>query len=82
MIESRQKHDLLGVPGNGKAFLKGGVGCLLGFVILGLLAVVVGGSVTADAGGILLLFAIGGLIGLIVNWIYQKGRKNGDGPSA
>lgn len=65
---------------NGKAFVKGGAGCLVAFIVLALIAVLIGGSASADAGGILLLFLIGGVLGLIVNWIYQKGRKDGNGP--
>ena len=61
---------------NSSAFLKGGVGCFLVFIVLALLALLAGGSVRLDLGGVLLLFIIGGLIGLAVNWIYQKGRKD------
>ena len=50
----------------GKAFAKGGIGCLVGFVVL---AVAVGGSVHLNLGGVL---------GLIVNWIYQKGRRDAE----
>jgi hypothetical protein len=58
----------------GTAFVKGGCGCLVVFAVLALIAVVVGGSVQIDIGGAVLLFVIGGLIGLVVLWIYNKGR--------
>lgn len=32
-----------------------------------------------DAGGFILLIVIGGVIGLIVNAVYQKGRREGGG---
>lgn len=63
----------------GKAFVKGGMGCLVAFIVLAVLAVLVGGSAHIDAGGLILLLVIGGVIGLIVNWIYQKGRQDGGG---
>ncbi len=62
----------------GKAFLKGGVGCFAVFIVLGVLAVLLGGNMHLDLGGVVLLLVIGGIIGLIVNWIYQKGRRDGD----
>ena len=46
------------------------------FVVLALLALLFGGSVHLDSGGVLILFLIGGIIGLVVNWIYQKGRRD------
>jgi len=60
----------------GSAFLKGGAGCFVVFIVLALLALLMGGSVRMDLGGVVLLFLIGGLIGLAVNWVYQKGRRD------
>ncbi len=62
----------------GKAFLKGGAGCFVVFIVLGIFAVIFGGTVHLDAGGFIVLLVIGGLIGLAVNWIYQKGRRDAD----
>ena len=60
----------------GSSFLKGGAGCLGLFVVLALLSVLFGGSAHADFGGVLILFLIGGIVGLGVNWIYQKGKHD------
>jgi hypothetical protein len=60
----------------GSAFLKGAGGCFGVFAILAVIAVAAGGSAYIDAGGVVLLFVIGGVIGLVVNAIYQKGRKD------
>jgi hypothetical protein len=66
-------------PTSGQAFLKGGCGCLLIFAALGLLAVLLGGRVHADFLGLVALFVIGGIIGLIVLAIYNRGRRDGQG---
>ena len=58
----------------GSAFAKGGLGCLAAFVVIAMLAVMMGGSVHIDAGGACMLFGIGGVSGLVVLWIYNKGR--------
>lgn len=58
----------------GSAFVKGGLGCLGGFIILGLLAVMLGGRMRIDVGGAICLFVCGGLIGLVVLWIYNRGQ--------
>lgn len=58
----------------GAAFVKGGFGCLAAFVVLALLAVIMGGSAHIDVGGACMLFSVGGLLGLLVYWIYNKGR--------
>ncbi len=58
------------------AFAKGGCGCLVAFAVLGMLAVIVGGNVHIDAGGACLLFVIGGLIGLVVLAVYNKGKRD------
>ena len=58
----------------GSAFVKGGVGCLAAFLVIGLLVAMAGGRVHIDLGGACMLFGIGGLLGLVVLWIYNKGR--------
>ncbi len=58
------------------AFVKGGIGCLVAFAVLAILAVAVGGNAHIDIGGAILLFAIGGLVGLVVFAIYNKGRRD------
>ena len=60
----------------GSAFLKGGAGCFAIFIALALLALLFGGSAHLDIGGVVMLFVIGGVIGLAVNAIYQKGRRD------
>jgi hypothetical protein len=60
----------------GTAFVKGGCGCLAAFLIVGVLMVVSGGSISIDAGGACLLFVIGGIIGLVGLWIYNKGVRD------
>jgi membrane protease YdiL (CAAX protease family) len=41
--------------------------------------VALGGSVHLDLGGVVLLLLLGGVLGLIVHWIYQKGRRDAEG---
>lgn len=65
------------MPKQGEAFLKGGIGCLLAFGGMAACAVLVGGTAHIDIGGAVILLVIGGVIGLIINAIYQKGRKDG-----
>ena len=60
----------------GTAFAKGGCGCLIAFAVTGVLVALVGGNVHIDLGGACLLFVIGGVIGLIVLTIYNKGRRD------
>lgn len=64
---------------NTSAFVKGGFGCLGAFLVIGLLFVLFGGSMHIDAGGACCLFIGGGLIGLLVLWIYNKGKEDGAG---
>jgi hypothetical protein len=61
---------------SGSAFVKGGCGCLMVFAVLAFIAVLLGGHAHADVGGVVFLFIIGGVIGLIVFSIYNKGRKD------
>lgn len=63
-------------PSKGAAFVKGGFGCLIAFISLGLLAVLLRGSFHIDIGGAVLLFVIGGTLGLIVLAIYNRGRRD------
>ena len=58
-----------------QAALKGGLGCVAVFIVLGVVAVLFGGSVHIDLGGLLMLLVIGGVIGLVVKAIYDKGRR-------
>jgi hypothetical protein len=60
-----------------EAFVKGGCGCLVAFAVLGVIGVVIGGNVHIDLGGVCLLFGIGGVIGLVVLAVYNKGRRDG-----
>lgn len=60
------------------AFLKGGCGCLVLFALVAGCAVVLGGRAHIDIGGGVLLFVGGGLIGLVVLWIYNRGRDDRD----
>jgi hypothetical protein len=62
----------------GEAFVKGGCGCLIAFVVLGLSCALIGGNVHIDLGGIILLFVVGGIIGLVVLAIYHKGKDDAD----
>jgi hypothetical protein len=61
----------------GKAFVKGGCGCLVGFVAIGLFTTVIGGSMRIDIGGAVLLFLVGGILGLVVLSIYREGVREG-----
>jgi len=55
--------------------VKGGCGCLLAFAALGLLAVLVGGRVRINFGGAVMLFVIGGLVGLVLLAVFKKGGR-------
>jgi hypothetical protein len=59
-----------------EAFGKGGCGCLAAFAVIALLAVLIGGSATINLGGAVILFVIGGVIGLVVLVIYNRGHRN------
>jgi hypothetical protein len=64
-------------PSAGAAFAKGGCGCLLAFLVLGVFVLMIGGSVHVDILGALFLFIVGGIIGLIFLAVYNKGRRDG-----
>ena len=70
------------MPDKGAAFTKGGLGCLAAFAVVAVLAIMFGGSAHINLGGAVLLFVIGGLIGLVVLAVYNKGRRDaGSGQS-
>lgn len=58
------------------AFAKGGCGCLLAFAVVAFVTVILGGSAHIDIGGAVMLFVVGGVIGLVVLAIYNKGRRD------
>jgi hypothetical protein len=60
----------------GSAFVKGGCGCLLAFLAIGLVLVLLGGSMHIDLGGAILLFVIGGILGLVILAVYHKGQRD------
>ena len=60
----------------GQAFAKGGCGCLLAFAAIALVVVLAGGSAQIDPWGVACLFVVGGLIGLVVLAIYNRGRRD------
>lgn len=60
----------------GSAFVKGGCGCIVAFLVVGLLAVSFGGSMHIDLVGAILLFLIGGVIGLVLLAAYNRGRRD------
>jgi hypothetical protein len=64
-----------------KAFVKGGCGCLLLFAAVAFLALVTGGTAHIDPCGAVILFVLGGLIGLVVLAIYNKGKRDAGSPS-
>jgi hypothetical protein len=64
------------MAGKGSAFGLGGCGCLTLFALAALLAVLAGGRVHANLGGMLCLLVIGGIAGLIVLLIYNQGRED------
>lgn len=63
-------------PGKGEAFVKGGCGCLIAFLVLGLVATLFGGTMYIDLGGAAILFVIGGVLGLACLAVYSKGRDS------
>lgn len=60
------------------AFTKGGLGCLGVVIAVGVLVAITGGNFHIDLGGGCCIFAIGGVVGLIVLAIYRSGQKNAD----
>lgn len=61
----------------GAAFVKGGCGCLVGFIAIGLAATAIGGSMSITLGGAILLFLVGGVIGLVILSVYREGVREG-----
>ena len=62
----------------GQAFVKGGCGCLIAFAAIALVVVLTGGRAYMDPFGAACLFVVGGLIGLLVLAIYNKGRRDAE----
>ena len=66
MIGGTHNHSLLYrgkeliMSGKGEAFLKGGCGCLVAFLVLGLIFVAIGGNMQIDIAGAACLFVAGG----------------------
>ena len=65
------------IPTAWAAFVKGGLWAWGVFLGLAFLAAIFGGTSHADFGGFVILFILGGIIGLIVRAIYKKGREDG-----
>jgi len=61
------------------AFTKGGCGCLIAFFVIGFLLVLIGGRMHINLGGAILLFVIGGIIGIIILAVYNKGKRDAGG---
>jgi hypothetical protein len=59
-----------------QAFVKGGCGCLLAFAALGAVALMAGGRVRINCGGVVLLFLVGGVIGLVALAVFGKRRRD------
>ncbi len=57
-------------------FFRGGVMLLVAFGIVALVVLLVGGFVFATLGGLALLFLIGGLVALVVRFIFPKGGND------
>jgi hypothetical protein len=64
-----------------KAFFLGGAAIVAAFMGVALIAVAIGGHATIDACGAIGLFAVGGVLGVIVRTAYVKGRKSTLGTS-
>ena len=61
------------------AFMKGGFGCVFLFGAIALIMVLIGGDAWIDLGGLVILFLIGGWIGVMVLKIYNHGKRDGAG---
>ena len=57
-------------------FFGGGVTLLAAFAIIALVILLVGGFVFATLGGLALLFLVGGLVALVVRFIFSKGGND------
>ena len=60
----------------GEAFLKGGCGCSVAFLAIGFFFVLIGGSMHIDIGGAIMLFVLGGIIGLVILAVYNRGARD------
>ncbi len=73
--------DSLAAPSDRKsnmtgAFLRGGIWALVAFGALAGVTLAAGGEAHADVGGVLLYFGLGGIAGLVVRAIKNKGRRD------
>ena len=58
------------------AFFRGGLWVLAVFLVLAGISLAVGGEAHADSWGVVALFIIGGVAGIVIRAIYRKGRKD------
>ncbi len=70
------------MSGSGKAFIRGGIGCLSVFVAIVIsVYLAAGGGFRVNVNGLLglamVFFLPGGIIGLVIYWIYDLGRQHG-----
>jgi hypothetical protein len=59
-------------------FFWGGIALLAVFCIIALVILLVGGFVFATLGGLAVLFLVGGLVALVVRFIFPKGGKDSE----
>lgn len=59
-----------------EAFTKGGCGCLIAFLTIGFFFVLIGGRMYIDIGGAIMLFVLGGVMGLVTLAIFNKGKNS------
>jgi hypothetical protein len=57
-------------------FVKGGFGCLGIFFAFGILMLLVGGHFYFDFGGLIMLFILGGILGLIARSVFNAGKRS------
>lgn len=63
----------------GKAFIVGGLVALAACGAVAVLVMMAGGRAWATGGGAVLLFVVGGVAGLTVRAVYDKGRRDAGG---
>lgn len=69
--------QVVATPSRLRFFFNGAVGLLGLFFALGAVAVVLGGHMTIDTGGVISLIVIGGVLGLGAREVYEAGRRAG-----
>ena len=79
MPETPQETNSPG-PTKAGAFAAGGCGCLILFLVVGVLCVAVGGWMHIDIIGAVIIFVVGGVLGIAVRAIYYKGRRDAGPP--